>query len=186
MKRIIWILMAFVMMVQCTNHPKTSDNQDAVTDNEGKTTSPTEAVTQIYGEVFDTYEQAQSSESVITSTAFDQKYMSSAYLAMDAIIDSIDRLYPAEIGFHEYDHWIQAQDWDTDLSYSVDSLVEENGMTSVWITITNCGTKKPLEVRLVKENDQWKIDDFISDGVSERLQMQEYIDANTKKGSAIS
>jgi len=174
------------MLAQCTNHQKPVDNQESVTDNSMEALSSMDAVSQIYGEAFESYRNAGDAGPAVSCEELDRKFMSSAYLDVDAVIDSIDRLYPAEIGFHEYDHWIQAQDWDKDLSCSVDSLINENGDNSVWITITNCGTKKPLEVKLVKENDQWKIDDFVSDGISERQQMQEYIDANTKKGSAIS
>ncbi len=174
------------MLAQCKNHQKPVDNQESVIDNSTEALSSMDAVSQIYGEAFESYRKAGDAGPVVSCEELDRKFMSSAYLAMDAVIDSIDHLYPAEIGFHEYDHWIQAQDWDKDLSCSVDSLINESGTTSVWITITNCGTKKPLEVKVVKENEQWKIDDFVTDGISERQQMQEYIDANTKKGSVIS
>lgn len=38
--------------------------------------------------------------------------------------------------------------------------------------------KKPVKVKMVKENGVWKITDFIRDGVSELHEMQDYIAAD--------
>lgn len=38
--------------------------------------------------------------------------------------------------------------------------------------------KKPVKVKIVKENGVWKIADFIRDGVSELHEMQDYIAAD--------
>lgn len=40
--------------------------------------------------------------------------------------------------------------------------------------------KKPVKVKIVKENGVWKIADFIRDGVSELHEMQDYIAADAE------
>lgn len=140
-----------------------------------------EAVKQIYDEVFDAYTTLTLAE--IINADFDHKFLSFDYLQLDTIINEIDGRYPGEIGFHDYDHWIQAQDWDN-LSYTIDSTKQvSDTKAQVWITISNFNNKKtPLQLSMVKENGVWKIADFITGENSEYEEMQHYIEADNDLG----
>jgi len=141
----------------------------------------------IYSEIFKAYLQATDKEAIPNMADFDRKYLSKAYLHEDSIITELDEKHVGEIGFRESDHWIQGQDWDRDLAYSIDSIHKVDDAVIAYLTITNCGTKTPLCLRVVKDIvEGWKIDDFITtfedgDIVSERERMKEYIDLDSRE-----
>lgn len=79
-----------------------------------------------------------------------------------------------ELGFFDYDHWIQAQDWDTDLAMHIDSVeVKDNCHALVNSHITNCGNQSPLLIAMVLENGTWLIDDFITPDHANRSEKSE-------------
>ena len=134
------------------------------------------AIMNIYDEIFNAYETL--SETEIMAADFDHKFLSAEYLATDSIVRKIDEKYPGEIGFHDYDHWIQGNDWEN-LSYAIASISKTSDKEAVIsMVIFNCGQEKPIKVKMLKENDVWKIADFIREGVSELHEMQEYIAAD--------
>jgi hypothetical protein len=140
--------------------------------------SAEQAVREIYDEVFKAYNTL--SETEIIAADFDHKFMSVEYLTTDSIVCEIDKKYPGEIGFHDYDHWIQGNNWEN-LSYEITStnnISDNEGVVS--LVVLNCGQKKPIKVKIVKENGVWKIADFIRDGVSELHEMQDYIAADAE------
>jgi len=162
------------MLVGCNNNQPAEEGA-AVSD-----ISAEDAVKQIYDEVFDAYIHLPL-EKLITID-FDHKFLSSAFLRLDTIVNEIDKSYPGELGFRDYDHWIQAQDWEN-LSYSIDSTEQvSDTKAEVWITISNFDTKTPLQLSMVKENGVWKIGDFITDGLSECSEMEHYIQADNDLG----
>jgi hypothetical protein len=85
------------------------------------------------------------------------------------------------MGFWDYDHWVQGQDWCDDLASRVDSVKEEQDKAMVFVTITNCSSQQQLALRIVNEGEKTlKIDDFIvfsEDGKSrsEREEMGLYL-----------
>ncbi|MBO7138080.1 MAG: DUF3828 domain-containing protein [Bacteroidaceae bacterium] len=85
-----------------------------------------------------------------------------------------------EIGFFDYDHWIQAQDWDRDLALHVDSVnIIDDHHAFVHTHITNCGSKSSLIIAMLFEDGAWFIDDFIRpdfDNSSEKESMKHYIE----------
>ena len=90
-----------------------------------------------------------------------------------------------DIGFFDYDHWIQGQDWDKDLAMVIDSVeMQDARHARAHIRITNCGTKSSLILAMVKEDGQWFIDDFITpspDYCSEKNNMKQYVKDNSKE-----
>jgi RNase P/RNase MRP subunit POP5 len=134
------------------------------------------AIMNIYDEIFNAYETL--SETEIMAADFDRKFMSAEYLATDSIVRKIDEKYPGEIGFHDYDHWIQGNDWEN-LSYAIASISDTSDKeVMISMVIFNCGQEKPIKVKMLKENGEWKIADFIREGVSELHEMREYIAAD--------
>ena len=74
--------------------------------------------------------------------------------------------------------------WEN-LSYTIDSIAHVSDISvKVWITISNFDNQKKtaLQLSMVKENDGWKIDDFITDGYSEYGEMERYIEADNDLG----
>jgi len=175
MKKITLLFCAALTLTCCTPRQETPEEQ---TVNEMETTTAPnaqESIQQILDEVMEAYNTLPAEK--ISSEAFDQKFMSKQYLQLDSIIQHIDSKFPGEIGFREYDHWVQGQDWE-DLSYSIDSVKQTSATEAhVWINLHNF-KDMPMEIKLVKENDTWKIEDLIANGQSEVEMMREYIHAN--------
>ena len=174
-KTLLTIFAATLMLMGCNNNNQPAEEGAAVSD-----ISAEDAVKQIYDEVFDAYIHLPL-EKLITID-FDHKFLSSAFLQLDTIVNEIDKSHPGELGFRDYDHWIQAQDWEN-LSYTIDSTEQvSDTKAEVWITISNFDTKTPLQLSMVKENGVWKIGDFITDGRSECSEMEHYIQADNDLG----
>jgi hypothetical protein len=93
-------------------------------------------------------------------------------------IDEIDRLYHSgEMGFIDADYWIMAQDWN-ELSISdVEVLSLTPIEASVQFNLHNFGDSKPVALRLLMEDGEWKIDDFLDVGADFDMKksMLEYV-----------
>ena len=166
-KNYIFLILFLFILTGCGTHNK-------------KDVTAEDAVKQIYDEVFDAYTHLPLEK--LATTDFDHKFLSSGFLQLDSIVHEIDKSYPGELGFRDYDHWIQAQDWEN-LSYTIDSTEQvSDTRAEVWMTIFNFGTKTPLQLSMVKENGVWKIDDFIANGRSECIEMQHYIECDSDLG----
>jgi len=173
MKKSFYLLAVLFLMTACVNNQQQSDNQNIEEQETTTAVTPQEAVKQVYDEVFNAYNNL--SEKEVSGVAFDRKFMSSRYLKLDSLVAIEDSKHPGEIGFRDYDHWVQAQDWG-DLSYSIDSETQLSETESkVLITITNFNEKTPVELKMVKEDGTWKIDDIIARGDSEVEMMEEYL-----------
>lgn len=173
MKKIIFFVFALIILVGCGSRQ--------VSEPMVETTSVTEevsveqAIMNMYDEVFNAYTNL--SEAEILEADFDHKFLSAYYLELDTIVREIDESYPSEIGFHDYDHWIQGNNWDNSLSYAIASIrnISDNE-AEIDMVIINYGQEKPVVIKLVKEKGLWKIYDFIRDGVSELSEMEHYIE----------
>lgn len=89
----------------------------------------------------------------------------------------------------DYDHWIQAQDWDRVIVLTDSVNVLARDTAKVYVTIYNLGSRSPLCLVMLKQSrgchdpeGQWFIDDFISDDYeghpfasSERKLLQEWV-----------
>lgn len=174
MKKTLFFAFALILMTGCGGRQQSEIVEEESP--EVEEISAEQAIMDIYDEVFNAYETL--SEREIMAADLDRKFLSAEYLATDSIVRKIDEKYPGEIGFHDYDHWIQGNDWEN-LSYaiaSISDISEKEAMISM--VIFNCGQEKPIKVKMLKENDEWKIADFIREGVSELHEMQEYIAAD--------
>ena len=174
MKKTLFFVFVLILLTGCggRHQSETVKEEPSVVEE----ISAEQAIMNIYDEVFNAYETL--SEREIMAADFDRKFMSAGYLATDSIVRKIDEKYPGEIGFHDYDHWIQGNAWEN-LSYAIASISETSDKEAVIsMVIINCGQEKPIKVKMLIENGEWKIADFIRDGVSELQEMQEYITAD--------
>lgn len=190
MKNTVFLILFLFILTGCgTNNKKdvTAAEDKAVSDltiAEEKAVSDLtaeDAVKQIYDEVFDAYIHLPLEK--LFTIDFDHKFLSSEFLRLDSIVTEIDKKYPGELGFRDYNHWVQAQDWEN-LSYTIDSTEQvSDTKAEVWMSISNFGTKStPLQLSMVKENGVWKIGDFIADGRSECSEMEHYIEIDNDSG----
>ena len=112
------------------------------------------------------------------------KYYSKDYRQTISDVARVDA-ESEDIGFFDYDHWIQGQDWDKDLAMEVESVeILDVRHACAHIRITNCGTKSSVVLTMVKEDGEWFIDDFVTPGAgnsSEKSDMKQYIKERSKE-----
>lgn len=150
------------------------------------------AVTDIYDEVCRWYND---NRDAIAEHDFDDRFLTRGFRSdrntAGAIGTELNEAPPAM----DYDHWIQAQDWDT-LAFTIDSVcVISRDTADVFINIQNCGTDQPTTIVMVKERPgchanggSWVIDDFRVRDMqgqlsSERQALKQYIAAYTPTDS---
>lgn len=110
---------------------------------------------------------------------FDSVYCSKSY---KELVERFDTAYEnstleGEIVGPDIDHWVAAQDFDSPYMEEVVSVsyLSDTEATAI-VHIVDHGfndSEKDVELKLVFENDNWFIDDFILYGASER---QQYLD----------
>lgn len=120
-----------------------------------------ERITAIYDEVFGWY---RTHLDALEKPDFNtDRFLAKDYMQTLRAVQKKDAKLEGEIGFFDYDHWIQAQDWSTDLSMRIDSMhVVSPTFVATWITIHNGGTDTPLLLEMAPEGKTWCINDFIS------------------------
>ena len=81
------------------------------------------------------------------------------------------------IGFWEADPWIMGQDCDKLFIDNLSVTSIDGDKASAAFKLHNLGSVTPVVVKLVKENDQWMIDDLIDskDSFSWQEAMQSYL-----------
>ncbi len=145
----------------------------------GEAKAAEEQLRAVYTDVFAWYGRAEKDISLINEMPdFDALYLSSSYLSLKKQVERMDSAEVADgmIGFFDSDHWICGQDF-SDLGFTIKSVKpagEEKYRAEV--QVKNCNMLIDLELPLICENGKWKIDDFITDGSSEKESMKEYIE----------
>ena len=84
------------------------------------------------------------------------------------------------VGFFEADYWIMGQDWQN-LSIdnvAVTSLTDSTALVD--LSLNNCNNVTLVRLAMVKEQEEWKIDDFIdvSSDFDWKKGMKEYMKEN--------
>ena len=128
----------------------------------------TARVSSIYNKIFLDYNHGHEN-----GTAYDKMYCTNAYNKVCRKIDEATSKSPGEVIGIDYDHWVQAQDYEN-LSYKILSVyIVSPSTTMVNVEITNTGIKTNVTLKMVYEHDNWYIDDFIVDGNSEVKTLRE-------------
>ncbi len=191
-------LMLAVFLAACTNRDKdasktvvnTTARANVLSSQEDNTDAGAkQALKAIYSDVFSWYAKAEKDISILNKMPdFNAKYMSANYRNVLRQVTAKDKDCEEEgmVGFFDYDHWVCGQDFQN-LSMDILNMSQPNADTRRFeVDITNLGLKKRIGIDLVYENGQWKIDDFRTDGSSEKVRMQEYVDEKDSDTSAAS
>ena len=161
--------------------PGTTESSEAVKDTAAQSADAVERrVREIYDEVFGWYVahvDAPCENDFDSEEIFSKDYWQ-AYSSVNRLDTDGDGTF-----FFDYDHWIQAQDWDKDLAMHIESVeMQEDGRAIVHTHITNCGIQTPLDLAMTMENGRWLIDDFISPqqgNRSEKTDMKAYVEGKS-------
>ncbi len=133
----------------------------------------------IYKVVFAWYTRAENDGDLLHNSTpdFEKLYMSADYNAVYRRVcaaDSVDAEHGV-VGFFDYDHWVCGQDFQG-LSAEVRNVSPcGDGKLFAKVAVTNCGTVTLVGVSLVREGGRWKIDDFLTEGKSEKARMSQYL-----------
>lgn len=115
-------------------------------------------VTEIYG--FLCKSMNDSNVEAPDGAAFERRFCSRAWNEEGKKVAQIDARHPGDMGLWDYDYWIQAQDY-AHLSFRNVRIVSiENHQTARVKLILHNGEDVPLELKMVKEQGQWRIDDL--------------------------
>ena len=132
-------------------------------------------VTSIYDKIFGWYIAHVDSMDI---TDFDtEEYLSEDYMKLYRQVVQHDSEL-GEIGFFDGDHWIQGQDWSSDLSMQIGRVeVMDAEHACCNVLIHNGGTDTPLVLAVVRQGDKWYIDDFMDEprDYSEKEEMRKYL-----------
>ena len=189
-----WILTAVVACVMCGCTGKAvKDNQpstDSITGQVSDSSAVAARVQEIYGDVFKAYNLEDSLRNLdrpveqgaeASRHDFSGKYCSREWNSLVRQIAEIDSLYhTGELGFWEADYWIMGQDWQN-LSIdnvAVTSLTDSTALVD--LSLNNCHNVTLVRLAMVKEQEEWKIDDFIdvSSDFDWKKGMKEYMKEN--------
>lgn len=137
-----------------------------------------------YTEVFAWYNRAEKDASLLQNEPdFDARYLSVSYLALKRQVEKTDSATVADgmIGFFDSNHWVCGQDM-ADLSFTIEEVKATDGGTCCAVVcVNNCNVQTRLHLPLVCEKGVWKIDDFVTDGASEKQRMTQYVKEQGRK-----
>ena len=127
-------------------------------------------------------DQLQNSPTWENRKNFNADYCSAGLNDLFNQVDEIDSMYHSdEMGFFDADYWIMAQDYSSELHVSGVKVVEMSGNEAIVdLMIHDFGSARPMRLKMVYEDSQWKIDSFIDNDYDLKKSMEEYV-LNEKK-----
>lgn len=90
----------------------------------------------------------------------EKKYCSDSYNQLIERVNKMDNNYPDEIGFFDYDQWIDDQDFEDLRVVDIVMSLLEDDKSIVSVYIHNSGFVYPINLVLCYERDDWYVDDF--------------------------
>ena len=178
MRKTILIVVVALMLSSSCSAGKRADQTTKTTPD---TIALATRVNDIYTDVFSRYGSHE-----LEATVFDTSHPNadSLYCSQDwnSWVDKVKTSDEAHndgmIGFFEADYWIMGQDWQ-DLSVSDIQIMAMTDSTAVVkLNIHNCGSITNVNLEMVNENGEWKIDNFIdiSNDLNWKASMKEYLE----------
>ena len=171
-----WIVMTVAVAVLGACSPR-----DAVAETKDKkldTISVVQRVSDIYEVVFDRYREARTMLKPIRRGNFDANYCSADWNDRLRRVMEYDKANSeGMVGFFEADYWIMGQDWD-DLKVSdVQVTAMTDSTATVAFNLHNCGSVTEVRLEMVREGNEWKIDNFIdvTRDMDWKANMKEYL-----------
>ena len=159
MKKIVVLILAAVAVMACSNKGQATD---AVKVQPLDTAAVVQRVNDIYTAVFDRYREARTMFKPIRQGNLDKAFCSEDWnMWLKRVIEYDKQLSEDMVGFFEADYWIMGQDWD-DLSVSdVHVKAMTDSIATVAFNLNNFGSVTAVQLKMVREGNEWKIDDFI-------------------------
>ncbi len=115
------------------------------------------------------------------------KFCSKDYVDLYDQVIKIDDALSEEglIGYYDYNHWIHAQDM-SGYSFEIESIDVRKKEACAEVLVNNCGQQTSITLSLVKEGNDWKVDDLKVNnlaynpqgGVPEKDLMRKFIKEN--------
>ena len=148
---IFLLLAAVCLMAACTHKKTTAESEAAV--------SPTETVKAIYEDLLPHYLSGEAMHE--TEWSAEKKYCSQEWLRRREA-DMAEASQTGNASAIDYDPWLSAQDWDTDLALYDVTLYKKLGADTAWVKVClqNCGSLHDVYLSLVHEENEWRVDDF--------------------------
>ena len=148
---IFLLLAAVCLMAACTHKKTTAEGEAAV--------SPTETVKAIYEDLLPHYLSGEAMHE--TEWSAEKKYCSQEWLRRREA-DMAEASQTGNASAIDYDPWLSAQDWDTDLALYDVTLYKKLGADTAWVKVClqNCGSLHDVYLSLVHEGSEWRVDDF--------------------------
>lgn len=112
----------------------------------------------IFADIANLYNGAQD-EDAQAGEPIARRYCSDEWNALEDEVERVDAKHPGDLGFWEYDVWVQGQDWDKVLYKNIDVLSLDGNTARVSLVVVN-GEEHPIEVKMVRERNDWYIDDL--------------------------
>lgn len=164
MKKTTILLLSALMVLSCTGNKtnESSDSTDSVAVSSADTVTVEEEVNTpaaedvIKEQIEANYNAALKAGNMDASI---KKYCSAAFISA---YDKYNKSIEGEIGDIDYDIWLQAQDEDKPSATVEKVSMIDDSKAEVKVKITNFGENTSITLIVVKENDEWKIDDFIN------------------------
>lgn len=172
MKKIMWIaVLAVAGLSACTAGGNVESDSEKSLD----TVAVVESVNRIYAGALKQYDEADVTKTIINN---DSLYCTADWNSWLARVKDYDAKHAdGTVGFFEADYWIMGQDWG-DLSVSDVKVTEMTDSTAiVQLNLHNLGNVTPVRLEMARENEQWKIDNFIdvAHDVDWKAGMKEYL-----------
>lgn len=193
-KYLLLVVTAFVLC-GCQGRVVSTDKVDAETAVNQKPDAEAVAdrVQEIYSVVFKEYnledslrnlDQLEGMGAYGHRGEFMQNFCSQEWNRLSRQIHEIDSLHHSgELGFWSADYWIMGQDWHNLSISDVEVLAVTPAEAAVLLQLHNFDSSKPVALRLVLEDGEWKIDDFqdVENGLDWKQSMQEYVNQETAR-----
>lgn len=138
-----------------------------------------EMITKRVKEIYNAYINSDEDERTL-----DETYCSDEWQDIVEDVENNDlRNHQGEVGFFDWNYWTQAQD-SGNMSVSNLKVTELTvDSATVKMILHNLGTKTPMQLRLIFEDGEWVIDDFINksgDIFDWKKEMLKYLDEEKK------
>lgn len=173
------ILIATFLVATLTACNSGAQNNQQATDDAATRKAIADRVTDIYTAICKAYpddhgfgEDGEFTE--FTFQNFDSLYCTKGWNQLLADIQEIDSRNPDDIGFFDFDYWIMGQDWGNLHFDNVDVKEVMGDTATVTLNWYNFGNCEQLELTLLREDGEWRIDNL----QNLRQDMQEYIQQN--------
>lgn len=159
MKKIVVLILAAVVLWACSTQGKEAEKVEA---QPLDTAAVVQSVNDIYTKVFGSYAKARTMLRPLRRGNLDAAFCSADWNEWLKRVAAYDKEHSdGMVGFFEADYWIMGQDWQ-DLSVSDVHVTSMTDTTAtVEMNLHNCGNVIAVRLPMVREDDAWKIDDFI-------------------------